>query len=55
MYYLEARKYQELKFRLRSSELRMEFYMDLLYELCRPGDRFLGIYTELKYLEVAKV
>jgi hypothetical protein len=37
-YYLEARNYNELKFRLRSSELCMEFYMDFLYDLCRPGD-----------------
>jgi hypothetical protein len=54
-YYLEAGKYQELKFKLRSSELHMEFYMDLLYDLCRLGDWFLGIYTGLKCLVTAKV
>ena len=37
-------KYQELKHRLSSSELRMEFYLDLLYDFCRLGDQFLGVY-----------
>jgi hypothetical protein len=32
-----------------------EFYMDLLYDLCRLGDWFLGIYTGLKCLVTAKV
>jgi hypothetical protein len=55
LYYLEAGKYQKLKFRLRSSELRMEFYMDLLYDLCRPGNKFFGVYTRSKCLVAAKV
>jgi hypothetical protein len=38
LYYLEARKYQELKYRLTSSELRIEFYLDLLYDFCKLGD-----------------
>jgi hypothetical protein len=54
-YYLVAGNYQELKFRLRSSELRIELYMDLIYDLCRLEDRFLGVYTGSKYLVVAKV
>jgi hypothetical protein len=54
-YYLEAEKYQELKYRLTSSELRMEFYLDLLYDFCRPRDRFLGVYTGSKFLVAAKV
>jgi hypothetical protein len=54
-YYLEAGKYQELKYRLTLSELRMEFYLDLLYDFCRPGDRFFGIYTGSKSLVAAKV
>ena len=37
-YYLEAGKYHELKYRLDSSELRMEFYLDLLFDFCRPGN-----------------
>ena len=54
-YYLEPRKYQELKYRLDSSELRMEFYLDLLYEFCRPGDQFLGVYSGSKCLVATKV
>ena len=54
-YYLEPGKYQELKYRLDSSELCMEFYLDLLYEFYRPSDRFLGVYSGSKYLVAAKV
>ena len=54
-YYLEAGKYQELKYRLSSSELRMEFYLDLLFDFCRPGDRFLGVYLGSNCLVAAKV
>jgi hypothetical protein len=54
-YNLEARKYQELKFRLCYSTLRIEFYMDLLYDLCRPGDKFLGVYTRSKCVVATKV
>jgi hypothetical protein len=54
-YYLEAGKYLELKYRLSSIELRMEFYLDLLYDFCRLGDRFLGVYTGSKCLVAAKV
>jgi hypothetical protein len=54
-YYLEAGKYQELKYRLSSSELHMEFYLDLLYDFCRSRDRFLGVYIGSKCLTAAKV
>jgi hypothetical protein len=52
---LEAGKYQELKYRLSSSELRMEFYLDLLFDFYRPGDRFLGVYSGSTCLMAAKV
>ena len=29
-------------------ELRMEFCLDLPYDLCRLGDMFLGVYTGSK-------
>jgi hypothetical protein len=54
-YHLEAGKYQELKYRLSSSELRMEFYLDLVYDFCKPRGQFLGVYTGLKCLVAAKV
>jgi hypothetical protein len=54
-YYLEAGKYQELKYRLSLSELCMEFYLDLLFNFCRPGDQFLGVYSGLECLVAAKI
>jgi hypothetical protein len=54
-YYTDSGKYSELKYRLSSSELRMEFYLDLLHNLCRPGDSFLGVYSGSKCLVAAKV
>jgi hypothetical protein len=54
-YYVEAGKYQEMKYRLSVSELYMEFYLDLLFDLCRPGDKFLGIFIGSKYLMATKV
>ena len=55
LYYVEAGKYQELKYRLSSSELRMEFYLDLLFDFYRPRDRFLGVYLGSKCLVAAKI
>jgi hypothetical protein len=54
-YYTDNGKYSELKYRLRASELRMEFYLDLLHDLCRPRDSFLGVYSGSKCLVAAKV
>ena len=33
----------------------MEFYLDLLHDLCRLRDNFLGVYSRSKCLVVAKV
>jgi hypothetical protein len=33
----------------------MEFYLDLLFDFCRPGDRFLGVYSGSKCLAATKV
>ena len=54
-YYKDSRKYLELKYKLRASELHMEFYLDLLHDLCRPGNNFLGVYSGSKCLVAAKV
>jgi hypothetical protein len=54
-YYTDSGKYSKLKYRLRANELRMEFYLDLLHDLCRPGDSFLGVYSGSKCLVAAKV
>ena len=39
LYYLEAEKYQELKYRLISSDLCIAFYLDLLHDFCKLWDR----------------
>jgi hypothetical protein len=54
LYYLEIEKYLELKYRLYSNELRMEFYLDLLHDLCKPEDSFLEVYSGSKCLVAAK-
>jgi hypothetical protein len=54
-YYTDNGKYSELKYRFSASELRMEFYLDLLHDLCRPGDSFLGVYSGSKCLVAAKI
>jgi hypothetical protein len=54
-YYIKAGKYQEMKYRLCASELHMEFYLDLIFDLCRPGDRLLGDFTGSKCLVATKV
>jgi hypothetical protein len=54
-YYVEAEKYQEMKYRLCASELHMEFYLDLFFDLCRPGERLLGVFMGLKCLVATKV
>ena len=55
LYYLKVKKYQELKYRLSSSELRIEFYLDLLFDFCKFRDRFLGKYPGTKCLVAVKV
>ena len=54
-YYLKARKYLELKYRLSSSKLHMGFYLDLLYDFCKLGIRFLSVYIGSKYLVATKI
>jgi hypothetical protein len=54
-YYLETKKYLQLKYKLNSNELHMEFYLDLLHDLWNPNDSFLGVYTRSKCLVVVKV
>ena len=54
-YYTNSGKYLELKYILRASELCMEFYLDLLYDLCYLGDNFLGVYSGSEYLVATKI
>jgi hypothetical protein len=54
-YYSDSGKYLEVKYRLHNSELRMEFYFELLRTFCKPRDNFLGIYTGSKCMLAAQV
>jgi hypothetical protein len=54
-YYTDPTKNHEAKWRQFSSELRMEFYLDLLQEYAAPGENFVGIFTGVKCMLAAKV
>ena len=54
-YYNDPSKNHEAKWRLYSSELRMEFYLELLQNFASPGENFFGIYTGAKCMLAAKV
>jgi hypothetical protein len=54
-YYSESRKYMEAKYRLHNSELRMEFYFELLQTFCYPGKNFLSILSGSKCMLAARV
>ena len=42
--YTKPRKYNELEYRIDTSELRMEFYLRILEMFCKPGDAILSIF-----------
>ena len=48
--YTKPRKYNELEYRIDSSELRMEFYLKVLEMFCKPGDCMLSIFGGSKIL-----
>ena len=54
-YYTDPSKNHEAKWRLSSSELRMEFYLEILQNFASPGENFFGIYTGAKCMLAAKV
>ena len=54
-YYNDPRENHESKFRSRSSELRMEFYLDIIQNFASPGENFFGVYTGAKCMLAAKV
>ena len=37
-YYLEVGRYNEVKYRVEPSELKMEFYLEIMKLFCRVGD-----------------
>ena len=54
-YYDDLAKNNEAKWRIYSSKLRMEFYLDMLSTFANPGENVLGIYTGSKCMLAAKV
>ena len=48
--YTKPRKYQELQYRIQSTELRMEFYLYLFELFCRPGDTVYSVFNGTKIL-----
>ena len=48
--YTKPRKYQELQYRIQSTELRMEFYLYLFELFCRPGDIVYSVFNGTKIL-----
>ena len=54
-YYLEVGRYNEVKYRVEPSELRMEFYLKIMKLFCRAGGNFVGIHCGSKCLLAAKV
>ena len=48
--YTKPRKYNELEYRIDTSELRMEFYLKVLEMFCKPGDSILSIFGGSKVL-----
>ena len=48
--YMKPRKYQELQYRIQSTELRMEFYLYLFELFCRPADTVYSVFNGTKIL-----
>jgi hypothetical protein len=48
--YLKPRKYNELEYRINTSELRMEFYLKVLKMFCKPGDSMFLVFGSGKVL-----
>ena len=54
-YYSEVERYNEVKNRVEPSELRMEFYLEIMKLFCRARENFVGIHCSSKCLLAAKV
>ena len=53
--YTKPRKYQELQYRIQSTELRMEFYLHLFKLFCHVGDTVYSVFNGTKILCVGLV
>ena len=48
--YTKPRKYQELQYRIQTTELRMEFYLHLFELFCRAGHTVYSVFNGTKIL-----
>lgn len=55
VYYTEPARNTEAKWRVYPTELRMEFYIEILQACAAPKENVLGIHTGAKFLLAAKV
>ena len=49
-YYTVIGQYKEADYRINLMELRMEFYLELVQEFCKPGDGVYGIFIGMKFM-----
>ena len=54
-YYSDVGRYMEVKYRIYATEMRMEFYFQLLQFFCRAGETIIGIHCGGKFMLAAKV
>ncbi len=55
LYYTDASKNTEAKWRIHAAKLRMEFYLEILHACAAPKENVLGVYAGAKFLLAAKV
>ena len=55
VYYLDASRNTEAKWWFKPTELRMEFYLDILRDFTKPEENVIGIYIGAKFMLAAKV
>ena len=55
VYYTDPPKNNEGKWRLRSIELRMEFYLNILQDFAATSENILAVFTGRKFMLAAKV
>jgi hypothetical protein len=55
VYYLDPSKNTEAKWRIEASELRMEFYLEILHAFAKREENVLGLYSGAKFMLAAKV
>ena len=55
VYYMDPSKNNEGKWRLRPTELRMEFYLNILQDFAATSENILVVFTGRKFMLAAKV